>query len=158
MNRRALRYAAAATLIFVAAALLIEMRTTAFAQSPAPAVLDVVRQFQAAGIKGDKATLLQIFDSNVTHFHPGAPYRFVGGERLAAEFEAASKTQFDMRFEMVDPRVEMASPEVAIVTYYIVESWADKSGTRTSAKEKATEVYARRNGRWTMLHGHYSAH
>jgi ketosteroid isomerase-like protein len=157
MSRTVWRYATGATLILLSAVLLTNTRPTAFAQAAAPSVLDIVRQFQSAGIKGDKPTLVQIFDSNVTHFHPGAPYRFVGGERLAGEFEAASKTQFDMRFEMVDPQVQMASPDVAVVTYYIVESWADKSGTRISVKEKATEIYGKRNSRWTMLHSHYSA-
>ena len=119
-------------------------------------VLNVVRQFQSAGIRGDRAALAQIFDVNVTHFHPGAPYRFTGRDRLIQEFEAASKTQFDMRFEMVDPQVQMAGADTAIATYYIVESWADKSGTRSSAKEKASEVYVKKDGRWQMIHSHYS--
>jgi calcium/calmodulin-dependent protein kinase (CaM kinase) II len=119
-------------------------------------VLDVVRQFQSAGIRGDRSVLSQIFDANVTHFHPGAPYRFTGRDRLIQEFEAASKTQVDMRFEMVDPQVQMASTDTAIATYYIVESWADKTGVRTTAKEKATEVYVKKDGRWQMIHSHYS--
>jgi uncharacterized protein (TIGR02246 family) len=127
------------------------------AQTPAPPdVLEVVRQFQNAGVRGDKAALTQIFDPNVTHFHPGSPYRFVGRDRLVQEFEVASKNQQDMHFEMVDPQVQMAAKDVAIVTYYIVESWADKNGVRSSAKEKATEVYVQKDGRWTMIHGHYS--
>lgn len=127
------------------------------AQTPAPQdVLEVVRQFHSAGIRGDKATLVQIFDPNVTHFHPGSPYRFVGRDRLVQEFEVASKSQQDMHFEMVDPQVQMAAKDVAVVTYYIVENWADKNGVRSSAKEKATEVYVNKDGHWTMIHGHYS--
>ncbi len=123
---------------------------------PPPDVLAVVRQFQSAGIRGDKAVLNQIFDPNVTHFHPGSPYRFVGRDRLVQEFEFNSKNQQDMHFEMVDPQVQMASKDVAVVTYYIVESWADKNGVRSSAKEKASEVYVNQDGHWTMIHGHYS--
>lgn len=123
---------------------------------PAQDVLEVVRQFQSAGIRGDKAALNQIFDPNVTHFHPGSPYRFVGRDRLVQEFEFNSKNQQDMHFEMVDPQVQMAAKDVAVVTYYIVESWADKNSMRSSAKEKATEVYVNRDGHWTMIHGHYS--
>jgi uncharacterized protein (TIGR02246 family) len=120
-------------------------------------VLNVVRQFQSAGVRGDRAVLTQIFDANVTHFHPGSPYRFVGRDRLIQEFEAASKTQVDMRFEMVDPQVQFAGPDTAIATYYIVESWADKTtGARTTAKEKASEVYVKKDGRWQMIHSHYS--
>ena len=123
---------------------------------PAQEVLEVSRRFQNAGIRGDRAVLTQIFSPSVTHFHPGAPYRFVGRDRLVQEFEAASKTQQDMRFEAVDPQVQMVGSSAAIVTYYIVESWADKNGVRTSVKEKATEVYSKVDGSWTMLHSHYS--
>ena len=54
------------------------------ANSPeAQEVLKVIQRFQEAGVKGDTATLMQIFDPDVTHFHPGSPYRFIGAERLA---------------------------------------------------------------------------
>jgi len=127
------------------------------ANSPeAQEVLKVVQRFQEAGVKGDTATLLQIFDPDVTHFHPGSPYRFVGAERLAKEFEVAAKSVQDMRFEMVDPDVQWAGPDVAVVSYYIVESWADSHGARTNVKEKASEVYVKKNGAWRMIQGHYS--
>jgi ketosteroid isomerase-like protein len=100
--------------------------------------------------------LNQIFDANTTHFHPGSPYRFVGKERLIKEFVASAPGHLDMRFEMLDPQVQMAARDVAVVTYYIDESWTEKSGARTSVKEKASEVYVNRNGRWLMLHSHYS--
>jgi ketosteroid isomerase-like protein len=126
------------------------------AQTDASAgVLEVVRQFQSAAIRGDQATLNQTFDLNITHFHPGSPYRFVGRDRLVQEFEIASKNQQDMHFEMVDPQVQMAGRDAAVVTYYIVEDWTEKGGPR-SAKEKATEVYVKKDGRWIMIHGHYS--
>jgi uncharacterized protein (TIGR02246 family) len=120
-------------------------------------VLAVVKQFQDAGVRGDATTLNQIFDTNMTHFHPGSPYRFVGKERLVQEFVSSAPGHQDMRFEMLDPQVQMAASDVAVVTYYIDESWTEKSGARISAKEKATEVYVNRNGRWLMIHGHYSA-
>jgi uncharacterized protein (TIGR02246 family) len=118
-------------------------------------VLDVVRQFQNAAIHGDAAVLSQIFDAKITHFHPGSPYRFVGRERLVEEFSLFAKTAQDIHFEMVDPQVQMAGNDVAVVTYYIVESWTEKGASRNQ-KEKATEVYVKREGRWSMIHGHYS--
>jgi len=120
-------------------------------------VLAVVKQFQNAGVRGDAATLNQIFDTNTTHFHPGSPYRFVGKERLVKEFVSAVPSHQDMRFEMIDPQVQMAAHDVAVVTYYIDESWTERNGSRSSAREKATEVYVNRNGRWVMIHSHYSA-
>ncbi|HEX5422202.1 MAG TPA: nuclear transport factor 2 family protein [Candidatus Acidoferrales bacterium] len=119
-------------------------------------VLAVVRQFQNAGVRGDAAVLEQIFDANVTHFHPGSPYRFVGKDRLVREFVSAAASHQDTHFEMIDPQVQMADQNVAVVTYYIDESWMQKNGTRISAEEKATEVYVNHSGRWLMIHGHYS--
>lgn len=132
-----------------------ETRYSSAQTDPSAGVLEVVRQFQSAAIRGDQATLNQTFDLNITHFHPGSPYRFVGRDRLVQEFEIASKNQQDMHFEMVDPQVQMAGRDAAVVTYYIVEGWTEKSGPR-SAKEKATEVYVKKDRRWIMIHGHYS--
>ncbi|HEV2387630.1 MAG TPA: DUF4440 domain-containing protein [Candidatus Acidoferrales bacterium] len=125
--------------------------------SAAQQVLEVVRRFQSAGIRGDGIELNRIFDPQITHFHPGSPYRLVGRDRLVREFETAAKSQRDMRFEMIDPQVQMADGNVAVVTYYIVESWAAENNVRNSANEKATEVYVKRNGSWVMIHGHYSS-
>lgn len=132
--------------------------STPKANSPeAQEVLKVVRRFQEAGVKGDTATLMQIFDTDITHFHPGSAYRLVGAKRLANEFEVAAKSVQDVRFEMVDPDVQFASKDVAVVTYYIIESYADKNGARTNVKEKAAEVYVKKEGLWKMIHGTYSA-
>ena len=130
--------------------------SSSIADNEAQNVLAVVKQFQNGGVRGDAATLNQIFDTNITHFHPGSPYRFIGKERLVKEFVSSAPSHQDMRFEMIDPQVQMAARDVAVVTYYIDESWTEKNGTRTAVKEKATEVYVNRNGRWLMIHGHYS--
>ncbi len=146
-------------LVFVCACSFVMAQGSATPKADSPEaqeVLQVVHRFQEAGVKGDTAALMQIFDDGVTHFHPGSPYRFIGNKRLAGEFEAASKTSFDMRFEMVDPDVQFAAKDVAVVSYYIVESWADKNGVRTNVKEKASEVYVKKEGAWKMIHGHYS--
>jgi ketosteroid isomerase-like protein len=147
------------TSLFVAFALFTPSHagrlSAANAADETKSVLEVVRQFQSAGVRGDKAALSQIFDVNVSHFHPGSPYRFVGRDRLVQEFEVASKNQQDMHFEMIDPQVQMAG-DTAVVSYYIVESWTDKNGARMSIKEKASEVYLKKADRWLMIHSHYS--
>jgi uncharacterized protein (TIGR02246 family) len=144
-------------ILFVAIPSLGQSAATPKANSPeAQEVLKVIRRFQEAGVKGDTATLMQIFDGDVTHFHPGSPYRFVGAQRLANEFDIAAKSVQDMHFEMVDPDIVFAAKDVAVATYYIVESWADKNGIRTNVKEKTTEIYVKKEGAWKMIHGHYS--
>ena len=122
---------------------------------PADQVLQTARRYQAAGVRGESQVLSEIFDANITHIHPGEPYRFVGRERLVQEFVAAAAHMEKPSFEMLEPRVQFASAEAAVLTYYISEHWMD-NGSPHHVSEKATEVYARRNGKWIMIHSHYS--
>jgi hypothetical protein len=118
-------------------------------------VLETASRFQSAALRNDTQFLNQVFDEKITHFHPGEPYRFEGRERLVNELSTAAASHESPSFEMLDPKVQFAAPDVAILTYYISEHWTDKGGLRT-ANEKATEVYVRREKGWTMLHSHYS--
>lgn len=118
-------------------------------------VLRVVRQFQAAALKPDTAFLSALFAEDITHFHPGSPYRYVGRERLTKEFAQFPQRATNITFEMIDPRVQVVGENVAIVTYYISETWME-NGTAKAVTEKATEVYVRRGSDWSMIHSHYS--
>jgi len=118
-------------------------------------VLQTARRYQTAGIRGDAQTLADIFDANISHIHPGEPYRFVGRERLIQEFVTAAARMEKPSFEMVEPRVQFASPDSAVLTYYISERWLE-NGNSHHVSEKATEVYVRRNAKWIMIHSHYS--
>ncbi len=118
-------------------------------------ILQTASRFQQAALRNDAQILNQVFDENITHFHPGEAYRFTGRERLVREFAAAAARQENPSFEMVEPKVQFASPDVAILTYYISEHWTEKGNVR-KVSEKASEVYVHRSGRWVILHSHYS--
>jgi uncharacterized protein (TIGR02246 family) len=118
-------------------------------------VLQTARRYQTAGIRGDAQALSDIFDTNITHIHPGEAYRFVGRERLVQEFVTAAARMEKPSFEMLEPRVQFASPDAAVLTYYISERWLENGNARR-VSEKATEVYVRRNAKWIMIHSHYS--
>jgi uncharacterized protein (TIGR02246 family) len=118
-------------------------------------VIEVARQFQAAAIRNDPKVLTDIFADGITHFHAGSPYRFTGKSRLVNEFSVFAATAKDSQFEMIEPQVQMASSDIAILTYYINESWTEQ-GTMKHVSEKASEVYVKRDGRWRMIHSHYS--
>jgi ketosteroid isomerase-like protein len=118
-------------------------------------VVETASRFQKAAISNDTQFLAQVFDENITHFHPGEAYRFTGRDRLVREFSSAASRQENLSFEMVEPKVQFASNDVAVLTYYISEHWTEK-GTYRSVSEKATEVYVRKNAKWVMIHGHYS--
>jgi ketosteroid isomerase-like protein len=120
-------------------------------------VIEASKRFQRAGTSKDHAgELKDLFDENVTHFHPGGPYRLVGRDRLVREFSEALSRSEDFIFEMVEPKVQVISDNAAVLTYYISESFTER-GTRKNVSEKATEVWVRGTGQaWKMIHGHYS--
>jgi uncharacterized protein (TIGR02246 family) len=122
---------------------------------PTSEVLETAARFQKAAISNDTQFLAQVFDENVTHFHPGEAYRFTGRDRLVREFSSAAKNQENQVFEMVEPKAQFPSRDVAVLTYYISEHWTEK-GTARNVSEKATEVYAKQDGKWKMIHSHYS--
>lgn len=126
-------------------------------QETANQVLEAAARFQrAATNKGYAGELKDVFDENVTHFHPGGPYRLTGKERLVAEFQDALSRSESFHFEMVEPRVQLLGDQAAVLTYYINENWMEK-GTYRSVTEKATEVWVKRGDRnWVMIHSHYS--
>lgn len=119
-------------------------------------VMDVVKKYHAAAVQKDIDHLSQLFDENITHFHPGEPYRLQGRESVRRDFEVFLRRANDLNFEMIDPKVQLIGSNVAIVTYYISENWVENGNFR-SVSEKATEVYFKRDGRnWSLVHSHYS--
>ncbi len=147
---------AKASLVAIAAVCLIAVtRIGAEDVDKTSEILETASRFQSAALRNDTQLLNQLFDEKITHFHPGEPYRFEGRQRLVQEFSTATMSHENSSFEMLDPKVQFAAPDVAILTYYISEHWTDKGGVRT-VNEKATEVYRRREKGWIMLHSHYS--
>jgi len=120
-------------------------------------VIEASHRFQQAGtMKEHAGELKDLLEENITHFHPGGPCRLSGRDRLVREFTEALSRSEDFIFEMIEPRVQVLSDNSAVLTYYISESWSEKS-TRKNVTEKATEVWVRAPGRaWKLIHGHYS--
>jgi ketosteroid isomerase-like protein len=147
-------------LSFILGMMVLAVSSSAFVASPQPQaaaeeeVLKVVRQFHQAALKPDAEFLNRVFDEEVTHFHPGSPYRYQGRERLVKEFLGFPQRATDITFEMINPHVQTIG-NAAVVTYYISESWVEK-GTFKSITQKATEIYAKKGNSWSLVHSHYS--
>lgn len=148
-------------LSFILGIAVLAVSSPASVPSPQPPVaaqeevLKVVRQFHQAALKPDTEFLNRVFDNEVTHFHPGSPYRYQGRERLVKEFLGFPQRATDITFEMINPSVQMVGNNATVVTYYISESWVEK-GTFKSITEKATEVYEKKGNSWSLVHSHYS--
>ncbi len=118
-------------------------------------VLEVVRAFNRAFAENDAERYFSHVDRDITVITPSNPYRVDGIDADRAEFEAglrsgATRVHF---FQELQPKVQLLG-DAAVVTYYSRGSYGAAAKT---AYLKETDVLARRDGRWKVVHVHVSA-
>ncbi len=106
--------------------------------------------------KGDPQGFFDIMSNDETYFDPITAKRLDGLEALR-NFMApfTGKISID-RFEMIGPKVQRHG-DVAILTFNLVNDGAQFSGgPKSTARWNSTEIYRRVNGRWKIVHSHWS--
>lgn len=110
-------------------------------------------------IKPDPQGYLDLYAPDVTYFDPTTDKRVDGQqamqERLApmknAKLPAAGR-----RYEMIGPKVQRYG-DVALLTFNLLNYGKLQSGPESVlARWNATEVYRRIDGRWRIVHSHWS--
>jgi ketosteroid isomerase-like protein len=106
--------------------------------------------------KGDPQGFFDIMSNDETYFDPIAAKRIDGLEALRNFFAPfTGKISID-RFEMIGPTVQRHG-DVAILTFNLVNYGAQLSGNpKSTARWNSTEIYQRLNGRWKIVHSHWS--
>jgi ketosteroid isomerase-like protein len=120
-------------------------------------VWDVVVAFNRAFAENDPERYFALLDDGVSVITPGSPYRVEG---LAADREGF---EFALReghgqvgyFQALQPSVQVLG-EAAVVTYYSRGSYGPE-GKGRMLYLKETDVLARREGGWKIVHIHVSA-
>lgn len=126
-----------------------------------PGIISAERAAIDRWIAGDTRGLAELCDPAVTYFDSTLDRRLDGLPAVAAHFAALSaeieemlkqrgKTRMD-RHEMLDPVLE-TTPDMAVLSY----GWAGHLDQDVS-RWRATSVYRRREGRWRIIHMHWSA-
>lgn len=119
-------------------------------------VLDVVRAWNDAFARNDVERYFRFVDPDITVLTPASPYRVEGLAQDREEFEfslASGKTHVNL-FQMMHPRVQLCG-EAAVVTYF----WRGSLGrgeAATLGNFKETDVFAKRDGEWKLVHVHLS--
>lgn len=92
-----------------------------------------------------------------TEFNAVAP-TLVEGKRLASSFYDASLRAGDsmLAAEMLNPHVQFYG-DVAILTYNYMGMTMSKDGKTTPNLAKSTRVYARKDGKWMLVHANFAA-
>jgi uncharacterized protein (TIGR02246 family) len=106
--------------------------------------------------KGDPQGFFDIMSEDETYFDPTIGKR-IDGEEALRKFIAPfiGKISID-RVEMVDPKVQRHG-DVAVLTFNLVDYGARiNGGPRSTARWNSTEIYQRIDGKWKIIHSHWS--
>ena len=101
---------------------------------------------------GDTDGFLELAAPEITYFDPSLEKRLDGREAFE-KFLAPLKGSFRVpKYEMIDPKVQVHG-EAAVLSYNMIDY--DETGMNTF-RMNVTEVYARHDGRWMLVHSHFS--
>ena len=101
---------------------------------------------------GDTDGFLELAAPEITYFDPSLEKRLDGREAFE-KFLAPLKGSFRVpKYEMIDPKVQVHG-EAAVLSYNMIDY--DETGINTF-RMNVTEVYARHDGRWILVHSHFS--
>jgi uncharacterized protein (TIGR02246 family) len=100
---------------------------------------------------GDTDGFLALAAPEITYFDPSLEKRLDGREAFA-KFLAPLKGTFRVpKYDMVDPKVQVLG-HAAVLSYNMVDH--DEAGN--TFRMNVSEVYARGEGRWRLVHSHFS--
>jgi ketosteroid isomerase-like protein len=110
-------------------------------------------------IRLDPQGYLDRFGPEVTYFDPTTDRRVDGLEAMRARLAPmkSMKPPFtDPRYEMIEPKVQRHG-DMALLTFNLI-NYGKLAGQPESvlARWNATEAYARIDGKWRIVHSHWS--
>jgi ketosteroid isomerase-like protein len=113
-------------------------------------------QWQAAVADRPVAERMKDVAEEYTEFNPDYPTRLDGKALVASMNEAfssgAGKTLVG---NMANPKVQVYG-DVAILSYNYVGAAMDSDGAVESVLAKSTRVYAKKDGRWMLVHANFA--
>jgi ketosteroid isomerase-like protein len=106
--------------------------------------------------KGDPWGFIEIYAPEVTYFDTGTPRRINGREALKAELaQREGKIHYDV-MEFIAPRIQVQE-NMAVLTYRFFSTQLNPDGSISSRIPwNCSEVYARIDGKWRIVHNHWS--
>jgi len=104
---------------------------------------------------GDPEGYLELYAPEVTYFDPMQEGRVNGATAMRTLYgPIAGKVKVDS-YEMVEPRVQLKG-DVALLTFNLLSRGRTPAGEPIVVRWNSTEVYARSNGKWSIIHSHWS--
>ena len=105
--------------------------------------------------RGDPDGFLELYARDVTYFDPSGERRVDGIDAMRRLLEPLKGRFRVERYEMIAPRVQQAG-DAAILTYNLVNYARRPDGEAVISRWNSTTAYVRVDGRWKVLHSHWS--
>lgn len=106
--------------------------------------------------KGDPDGYLSIMASEVTYFDPTTDRRIDGRDALQSMLEPIRGKIAIERAEFVNPRV-VITDDLALLTFNLISHGGQLAGgPKADVRWNCSEVYRRIEGRWLIVHSHWS--
>lgn len=90
-----------------------------------------------------------------TEFNADRPVRLDGKAAILVDRDAQADGNNSVS-QLMDAKVQTYG-DTAILTYSFVGVHKNKDGTSKATNGKSTRVYARIDGKWMLVHGHFSS-
>jgi uncharacterized protein (TIGR02246 family) len=106
--------------------------------------------------KGDPQGYVDIMANDVTYFDPVREKRLDGLEAMKLMLAPITGKIKVSRYDMIDPKVQ-AHGDSALLTFNLVSYVTAPDGQeRAIARWNSSELYARVDGQWRIVHSHWS--
>jgi uncharacterized protein (TIGR02246 family) len=105
--------------------------------------------------RGDPEGYLELYAKDVTYFDPQRERRIDGLEAMRKALMPIKGMVKVDRYEMLAPKVSR-SGDMAILTYNLVSQARTPDGKPLTVRWNSSVVYVRTDGRWQILHSHWS--
>jgi ketosteroid isomerase-like protein len=106
--------------------------------------------------RGDPNGYLEIYADEVTYFAPDTEKRFDGLPAMRNLLLPKTGTISIDRYEMINPIVQFHGG-LALLSFNIVNYQRQPNGSEQLIRRwNVTEAYSRVNGRWRIVHSHFS--
>jgi ketosteroid isomerase-like protein len=132
---------------------------TACARADAPVHPDTIIALERGALdrwgRGDPQGYLDLYARDVTYFDPMREKRIDGVDAMKQALEPIKGLVKIDRYEMIAPQVYRAG-DAAILTYNLVSYGRSPGGEAMVVRWNSTAVYARLEGRWKIVHSHWS--
>lgn len=126
-------------------------------------VLDELVALERSALDGwirlDPQGYLDLYAPDLSYFDPTTEGRIAGVDAMRTRLAPMKDMKLpfaDVRYELIDPQVQQHA-DVALLTFNLVNyGRLPDSAERELARWNATEVYSRIQGRWKIIHSHWS--